>query len=293
MSVATAPSIDAASFEYVRKLVLDHSAIALESTKGYLVESRLAPLVRQRGLDNLQELISRLRRTPYGELHEQVVEAMATNETSFFRDIRMFETLQTAVVPELVARRSARHALTIWSAACSSGQEAYSIAMLLREHFPQLASWNVKILATDLSREMIRRAAAGSYTQAEVNRGLPATYLVKYFQWTGVHWLVKPEVRQSITFLRHNLTGDWGELPVMDLIFMRNVLIYFAADSKRVILNKVHRQLAGDGTLLLGGAESSLGSHEHFDRVPCGKTTIFRHAAVSTPAVCAGTIPAN
>lgn len=280
MSIATAPStIDTASFEYVRKLVLDRSSIALESTKGYLVESRLTPLARKQGLANVGELVAVLRRTPYGQLHDQVVDAMTTNETSFFRDLAPFEVLKTSILPELIGRRSTRRALNIWSAACSSGQEMYTIAIVLREHFPQLATWKVRIFATDLCQEMLQRAAAGVYSQAEVNRGLPAPYLVKYFERNGLQWIAKPELRQMMTVQRLNLTESWAAVPTMDVVFMRNVLIYFVPETKKLILGKVHRQLASDGTLLLGGAETTLGLDDRFARVPSGKTTIYRPSA--------------
>lgn len=283
MSTATAVNIDGPSFDFVCKLVLDRSAIALEPTKGYLVESRLLPLARKHGLINVRDLVSQLRRTPYGALHDQVVDAMTTNETSFFRDLHPFESLRTTILPDLIELRSSRRTIQIWSAACSSGQEPYSLALLIREHFPQVASWTVKIHATDLSHEMLTRAAAGRFSQAEVNRGLPAPLLVKHFERDGLDWVVKPAIRQMISFQRLNLIENWATLPTMDIICMRNVLIYFTPDTKRQILKKVHRQLAKDGTLLLGGAETTLGLHDQFDRVSLGKSTVYRHSAAVAP----------
>lgn len=284
MTTATlTTNIDAASFEYVRKLVLDHSSIALEPNKGYLVESRLVPIARKNSFPNVIELVAKLRRLPHGDLHEQVIDAMTTNETSFFRDIHPFENLRATVLPELIQRRAALKTLNIWSAACSSGQEPYTIAMVLRDNFPQLANWNVKLFATDLSQEMLNRAAAGVYNQSEVNRGLPAASVVKHFVREGLNWVVKPDIRQSISFLRLNLTESWNAIPTMDIIFMRNVLIYFTHDTKRLILNKVHRQLSKDGVLLLGGAETTLGLNENFARVNLGKTTLYRPSAITAP----------
>jgi chemotaxis protein methyltransferase CheR len=250
----------------------------LEPTKRYLVESRLTPLARKHGCEGLQDLVAVLRRTPFGSLHDQVVDAMTTNETSFFRDVHPFETLRTDIVPELIQRRADRQSLNIWSAACSSGQEPYTIGLIMREHFPQLARWNVKIYGTDISREMLARATKGCYSQAEVNRGLPATYLVKHFQREGLHWVIKPEIRALVAFLRLNLTENWAALPTMDVIFMRNVLIYFAPATKRLILDKVYRQLAPDGTLFLGGAETTLGLNDQFKRVNLGKTILYRRS---------------
>ena len=281
-SGANGASLDSSTFEYIRKLVLERSSISLESTKGYLVESRLSPLARKCGFSGVADLALELRRTTHGELHERVVDAMTTNETSFFRDLHPFETLQRHVLPEIISRRQQRRALHIWSAACSSGQEPYTIAMVLREQFPQLAGWKINIHATDLSREMVERASAGCYSQAEVNRGLPASSLVKHFQRQGLNWVVKPELRGAIEFSQLNLTHSWSRLPAMDVIFMRNVLIYFTPDTKRQILQKAHRQLSDGGVLFLGGAETTLGLHEHFERVVLGKSTIYRPTSAAS-----------
>lgn len=278
MTAATLP-LDSQSCEYVRRLVHDHSAIALDASKNYLVESRLSPLALQMGLPSPSALVSELRGQPFGDLHARVVEAMTTNETSFFRDVHPFEALRKDVLPPLVAARSARKALTIWSAACASGQEPYTIAILLREHFPQLRDWNLRILASDLSQQMLDRAASGVYTQHEVNRGLPAALLVKYFQKTGLQWQVKPEIRQCVRFERINLIEPWPPLPTIDVLFLRNVLIYFAADTKRQILGKVRRTLALDGALFLGGAETTLGIDDCWERNNHGKTASYRIAA--------------
>lgn len=284
MSTATAEPLDTASFEFVRKLVLDRSSIALEATKSYLVESRLAPVARQHGLGSTRELIAALQRAANGPLHDLVVDAMTTNETSFFRDVHPFDALRTQLLPELLPKRAPRKTLNVWSAACSSGQEPYSVAILLREHFPQLSAWTVKIHATDLSREMLRKAAKGEYNQLEVNRGLPANCLVKYFERDGLRWTIKRELRDTVTFAQLNLTDSWSQLPQMDVIFMRNVLIYFTAETKRQILAKVHRQLAPDGALFLGGAETTLGLNERFQRISHGKTTIYRPEGAGSPA---------
>jgi chemotaxis protein methyltransferase CheR len=282
MSTTTLP-LDLPSFEYVRQLVHDSSAIALEPNKGYLVESRLLPLARQKGLPSVRELVAQLKSGPFGALHRQVVEAMTTNETSFFRDLHPFEALQKAVLPPLLTARSARKTLTIWSAACSSGQEPYTIAILLRERFPQLTDWNVQIIGSDLSQQILDRAACGNYSQHEVNRGLPASLLVKYFQKSELHWQIKPEIRKMVRFLRINLIEDWPALPVIDVIFLRNVLIYFTPDTKRLILQRVARQMAADGALFLGGAETTLGIDTDWERVNHGKTATYRPAHTTKP----------
>jgi len=273
MCTTTSATLDQPSFAYVCKLVRDHSAIALEPSKGYLVESRLAPIVARRGLASIRDLVAQLRDKPYGEVHAEVVEAMTTNETSFFRDLHPFDVLKSVVLPELIAARAAQRTLSIWSAACSSGQEPDTIAMLLLE---VLRDWKVEILATDLSREMLDKARKGEYTQLEVNRGLPSHFLIKYFQREGLRWQVRPDVRRPIRFVKMNLAEAWPVLPTMDVIFMRNVLIYFTPETKRAMLAKVRRQLAGDGTLFLGGAETTIGIDDAWRRVNHGKTSTYR-----------------
>ncbi|MCU0880050.1 MAG: protein-glutamate O-methyltransferase CheR [Pirellulaceae bacterium] len=275
-TLAATPALDSLSFEYVRKLVLERSAIALETGKGYLVESRLMPIARAHGHGTLSAFIESLRRQPHGILHTQVVEAMTTNETSFFRDIHPFDALRTIVLPELVSARSAAKKLNLWSAACSTGQEPYSIAILLAEHFPALSDWTVNIYATDLSQQVLDRAQAGQFTQLEANRGLPAALLVKYFDKVGLHWHIKPAIKRRVRFLQANLIEPWPMLPAMDVIFMRNVLIYFTPETKRQILSKVRGQLAAGGTLFLGGAETTLGIDDAWRRVNHGKTSTYR-----------------
>ena len=274
MATAT-PTIDQADFAFIRKFVYEQSAIALEPEKTYLVESRLGPIARQSGLHDLSGLVAHLRSRPAGELHAKVVEAMTTNETSFFRDAHPIEALRSDILPKLIQSRQSQRTLNIWSAASSSGQEAYTVVMLLREHFPELASWKISVIGTDLSQQMVERAQAGVYSQLEVNRGLPAS-LLKHFQRTGLQWQLSDEIRKSVKFMRMNLARSWLPLPTMDIIFMRNVLIYFDLETKRQIFARVRRQLAPDGSLLLGGAETTLGVDENFERVNHGKTSSYR-----------------
>jgi chemotaxis protein methyltransferase CheR len=272
----TMANFDAPTFQYVRDLLQRQSAIALEPGKDYLVEARLLPVARAQGLASVPELVQRLKSQPVGALHAQVVEAMTTNETSFFRDVHPFEALRTVVLPELIAARATTRKLRLWSAACSSGQEPYSLAMLLAEHFPQLAEWDVELWGSDLAQGMLEKALQGRYTQLEVNRGLPASLLVKYFDKEGLTWRVKESLRRKVRFLRINLIEPWPPLPVMDVIFLRNVLIYFPAEVKRQILGRMRERLAADGVLFLGGAETPLGLDERWQRVPCGKTAFYR-----------------
>jgi chemotaxis protein methyltransferase CheR len=286
MSTVTATGLDSSTFQYVQELVQRRSAIALECGKDYLVESRLLPLARAQGLGSVEELVRRLKSQPEGPLHAQVVEAMTTNETSFFRDVHPFEALRTVVLPELIAARASQRKLRIWSAACSTGQELYSLAILLAEHFPQLERWDVELFGSDLAQGVLEKAAAGVYSQLEVNRGLPATLLVKYFDKEVLVWRVKESLRQKVKFLRINLIEPWPPLPVMDVIFLRNVLIYFPSPVKQQILRKMRQRLAPDGALFLGGAETTLGLDDAWQRIPCGKSAFYRHApAMADPAM--------
>ncbi|HEV2971598.1 MAG TPA: protein-glutamate O-methyltransferase CheR [Pirellulales bacterium] len=269
-------ALDADSFLYVSDLVHKRSAIVLEPVKGYLVESRLTPLARQHGFGTLQQMVSELRARSPGDLHHKVVEAMTTNETSFFRDIHPFETLKTEVLPKLIANRGSQRALNIWCGACSSGQEPYTIGMVIREYFPALATWNVKLVASDLSSQVLAQARQGLYSQAEVNRGLPASLLVKHFQKSGMQWQVKDNVRKLVQFMELNLIERWPPLPQMDVIFLRNVLIYFSTETKKSILDNVGKLLATDGFLFLGGAETTLNLDDSFERVNFAKTVCYR-----------------
>jgi chemotaxis protein methyltransferase CheR len=276
-----------ADFQFVCRLVRDHSAIVLEEGKEYLVEARLTPLVRQLELQSIGDLVGRLRGGADRTLAEQVVEAMVTTETLFFRDRHPFETLRTAVLPELMARRTPEKRLSIWCAACATGQEPYSVAILLREHFPQLAGWKVTILATDLSRAALGRAREGRYNQFEVNRGLPAPLLVKYFHQHGATWELREDVRRMVEFRELNLAGPWPLLPTMDLVFLRNVMIYFESGTKSTILEKVNRLLRPDGYLILGGAETTLNLADSLRRVEALKGGFYQRVEPS-PVMAGG-----
>jgi chemotaxis protein methyltransferase CheR len=261
-------------FDFVRKLICDEAGIVLESGKEYLVESRLAPLTKGRG-DSLTALINLLRRGD-GALRRSVVEAMTTNETMFFRDIEPFEVLRKHVVPKLVEARSAMRELRFWYGASSTGQEPYSVVMLLLEHFPQLASWNITHFATDLNLDVLERARQARYTQFEINRGLPAAFLVKYFEKHGLWWHLKPEVRERVRFEQLNLVKPWAPMPAFDVIMLRNVMIYFDVEAKKQILGKIRRMLKRDGHLFLGGAETTMGLDEGFQRMQFERAGCYR-----------------
>jgi chemotaxis protein methyltransferase CheR len=265
-----------AEFSFISDMVRTRSAIVLEPGKEYLVEARLAPLVRELGLESIGALVERLRQPAAGPLAERVTEAMTTNETSFFRDVAPFQALRTSVLPSVIEAREARRSLRIWCAASSSGQEPYSIAMTIHDAFPQLQSWNVQIVATDLSPAMVERGRSGLYKALEVNRGLPAPMLIKYFTKVGVDYQLNPEIRSMVEFSELNLIGAWPALPSFDIVFLRNVLIYFDVDTKRTIFGRVKRLLAPDGFLFLGAAETTMNIDDGFERLPIERAGCYR-----------------
>ena len=268
-------SLAADSFAYVSDVVRRESAIVLEPGKEYLVESRLLPLARAGGHASVEDYVAALRARPTREAVNDVVEALTTNETFWFRDMEPFEVLRTVVVPEVLRSAAARRRLTIWSGACSSGQEAYTIAMIMAEHVVPLG-WQVEIVATDISQQMLDRVDAGTYSQLEVNRGLPAPMLVKYFRKVGTHWQVSDELRSMVRTRHLNLAQPFGPLPTFDIVFLRNVLIYFDTDTKRRILQQVRNVTAPGGALFLGAAETTIGLDDTWERTPMGRFTLNR-----------------
>jgi chemotaxis protein methyltransferase CheR len=267
-------------FDYVRSLVREHSALVLEPGQEYLVESRLDPLARHEGFASFDQLVGTLRGNPFGDLHRRVVEAMTNNETTFFRDARVFGMLRRSIIPMLLSARSAERSLNIWCAACSSGQEPYSLAMLLQEHRPALDGWDVRIIATDISRPMLERAQAGRYSQLEVNRGLPAQFLVKH----GSVWEIRPDIRRMVQFRELNLVRPWVDLPGPHLVLMRNVLIYFDVETKKGILGRAGRLLDPAGYLVLGSAETTMNLDESMESVSFDGAVCFRKAVVRSPS---------
>jgi chemotaxis protein methyltransferase CheR len=250
-------SLSSASFEFVRTLLRERSGHSLEADKVYLVETRLLPLTRRCGFASVEELVLRLRGRRDEKLLTELVEAMAINETFFFRDGHPFEALRQTVLPELMRRRAEVRCLNIWSAACASGQEAYSVALLLRHHFSGLSGWSIRLLGSDLSAVALERARQGRYSDLEVSRGLPPELLAAYFQRQGDGWQIADDIRRMVEFHPINLNGVWPALPPLDLVLLRNVLIYFDIPTKQQILDRVHRVLQPDGYLLLGGAETT------------------------------------
>ena len=248
-------STSSLDYEYLRSVVMRNSGNQVDPSRDYLFESRLQRLLRERGMQSLGQLVSALRNASGSLLERSVAEAMTINETSFFRDTATFDLLREELVPALITRRQTTRALRFWSAASSSGQEAYSLAMMLREHFPLLAGWRIDILGTDLSAEMVERAGAGRYQRIEINRGLPARFLVKYLVRTGDEWEVHPDIKRVCRFQQRNLCQAAAATETFDIIFLRNVMIYFPQDTRRQVLLTMHRALAKDGALFLGLSE--------------------------------------
>jgi chemotaxis protein methyltransferase CheR len=277
MHTVTSGALSPTDFADIANLVLERSAIVLESSKAYLIESRLAPVARRNQFASIAELAEAMRRTNSHKLQAEIVDAMTTNETSFFRDIHPFELLKKQILPELVARRAHEKRLTVWSNACSSGQEIYSIAMLIREHFPALDGWNIRLWGTDLSSEILERARAGVFNQTEVNRGLPIPLLTKYFRRDGIHWVISSDIRSMVRFEPVNLIESWPSvLTAVDIVFLRNVLIYFSTDTKRKILCKVRQCISDDGVLFLGGSETIMRLTDAFEQIQVSRSIYYK-----------------
>lgn len=276
-------TLQPADLDYVRRVVAERSAIQLEDGKEYLIESRLETLARLESQPDAAALIDQMRRSPSGPMTRKVVEAMTTNETSFFRDRVPFDALKDTVLPQLIQARATTRQLNIWCGAASTGQEPYSIAMVIRDHFPELATWKVKILATDLSTEVLDKAATGIYTQLEVGRGLPAPMLVRHFEQQGARWAVRPAIRDMVQFRELNLVGTWPPMPKPDIVFLRNVMIYFDVASKQQILGRIASDIATDGYLFLGAGETTLNLDTPFRRVEIDRAGVFQVDRTTSP----------
>ena len=256
-----------AQFAFLCDLLRRRTGVVIDGSKEYLVVARLMPIVRQRKLPGLDALLDRVRRGLDPALERDVLSAMMTHETSFFRDKSPFETLRT-LIPELVQRRGVQKQLTIWSAACSTGQEPYSIAMLVNEHFRGLLdSWRVRILATDYSEVALARAREGVYSQLEASRGLPPDLLPKYFRQLQGKWSISQDCRRLVEFRCQNLNAAWPLMPPCDVVFIRNVMIYFDPATRATLVERIRRVLRPDGCLFLGSAETLIGLENAYDRV--------------------------
>jgi chemotaxis protein methyltransferase CheR len=261
------------NYRFLQEHIRSHSGIVLEQDKHYLFESRLAPIIRQLGLQSINELCALLQTPCQLDLGRHVVEAMTTNETYFFRDPAQYHAIRTVLLPRLIAERRDTRKLRFWSAAASTGQEAYSMAMLLIE--AGLTGWNVQILGTDFSSQVLKRARSGIYQQIEVNRGLPAALLVKHFTKSGTNWELSDEIRRMVSFESIDLRSSMRALGPFDLVFCLNVMIYFDVETRNHILKELHGTLFRGGWLLLGGVESALGAEEWFEKQTIGNAIVY------------------
>jgi chemotaxis protein methyltransferase CheR len=268
-----------ADYGYLRQLVFSHSQNVLDPSRDYLFEARLSKVLRNLGMSRLDELVRHLRVKKDHALEHAIAEAMTINETSFFRDARPFELLRTELLPKLIEARRHSRGLRFWSAACSTGQEAYSLAMLMREYFPSLAGWDLRIEGTDLCAGVVDRAKEGLYHRIEINRGLPARFVVRYFDHVSENWVIRPEVKRLCNFRQANLCGP--KLPFsratdrFDVIFLRNVMLYFSQETRKTLLAGIHRLLAPDGVLLLGSSEQPA-DPSLWNSILAGGTCYFR-----------------
>ena len=251
-------------FDYLRKLLRERSGLVLSAEKQYLAESRLLPIARKHSLATLAELVGKLKGPLAAPLAIEVVEAMTTNETFFFRDKLPFEHVRDTILPALIAARAREKRIRIWCTAASSGQEPYSLAMILKGMNAALAGFRVEIVATDISADVLEKAKAGIYSQFEVQRGLPIQQLVKFFSQVGETWQIAPEIRAMVQFRPLNLLNDFSALGTFDLVFCRNVLIYFDQQTKIGVFNRIARQMPADGFLVLGAAETVVGLTDAF-----------------------------
>jgi chemotaxis protein methyltransferase CheR len=272
-----------ADFAFIAQFLKERSGLIITQDKMYLLETRLGSILRDNNLSGLGALVEVLRAPGAAKVKDQVVDAMTTNETSFFRDNNPFDALRKSVVPGLIERRAATRSLRIWSAACSTGQEPYSLAMMLRDSFPVLGGWKVEIVATDLSPSVLERAREGIYSTFEVQRGLPIQMLIRHFDQHEPNWQIKPELRRMVSFRALNLLEDFSALGQFDVVLCRNVLIYFDQPTKTRILGAIARRIATDGVLLLGGAESVFGLTNAFAGL-AGLKGVYGHAKQTKPA---------
>jgi chemotaxis protein methyltransferase CheR len=270
-------------FEFICQILRERSGLVLTNDKAYLLESRLLPVARKWKLATFDDLVRTIRTKMDETVIRDVVEAMTTNESFFFRDTKPFDQFKALVLPAMLKNRATNRTIRIWSAACSSGQEPYSLAMILSEMTAQLNGWKIEIVGTDLSSEILNRAKEGMYSQFEVQRGLPITMLVKYFAQIGDRWQINGKIRGMVQYREFNLLQDAAQLGRFDVVFCRNVLIYFDQPTKTRVLNSISKMMPEDGFLFLGGAETVLGITDRFQMVP-GQRGVYGVAGTQRPA---------
>lgn len=271
-------------FKFLSGIIKEQSGLVLKENKTYLLESRLSPLARKRGLSGLDDLIQALRLRPDQTMIREITEAMTTNESFFFRDIKPFDLFRDKVLPKLIEARAGTKKIRIWCAAASTGQEPYSLAIILKELAAQLQGWRIEIIGTDISGEVLTKAKAGLYSQFEVQRGMPIQFLMKYFKQRDEMWEIDPAIRSMVNYREYNLLHDLKPLGSFDVVFCRNVLIYFDQETKSKVLENIAGLMPDDGTLFLGGAETVLGVTESFEPVQ-GERGIYKVAGKCGPSV--------
>jgi chemotaxis protein methyltransferase CheR len=272
-SSATTTPIRAENYQFLQRHIHAETGIVLEDDKHYLLETRLGPVLRRFGLATIDDLCTQLKGSQLGDLGRQVLEAITTHETYFFRDPAQYDAIRSTLLPRLINEHQQSKKLRFWSAAASTGQEAYSLAMLLLQ--AGLGDWDIQILGTDFSSQILERARAGKYLQIEVNRGLPAPLLVKHFRRSGSDWQLGGEILRMVNFHTIDLRKPITHLGPFDAVFCRNVMIYFDSPTKKAILRQLHGTLYRGGWLLLGGAESAFGLEDCFQRDPIGKANVY------------------
>ncbi len=257
-----------ADYQFLKQFLKTRSGLVLNDEKQYLIESRLLPVVRENGMETISNLVSALQRPGEKALETAVVEAMTTNESFFFRDKTPFDNFREVMLPALIKNRASRRKLRIWCAAASTGQEPYSLGMCLDEFASQLAGWRIEVIGTDLSNDVLEKARTGIYSQFEVQRGLPVQMLLKYFTQTGELWQISNELRSRVQWKQLNLLENFSHLGEFDIVFCRNVLIYFDQEAKTDVLNRIAKQMSSDGYMVLGAAETVVGLTSSFAPVP-------------------------
>ncbi len=279
-------------FAKLRTLLQSRTGVRLEDGKEYFVARRLAALAQELEIEHLPRLIEALNAEPeHGPLHRSVLEALVVSETSWFRDVHPFEALRHAVLPRLIAARAEARQLRVWSAACASGQELYSVALLLRDAFPEVSGWELELVGTDFSTASLRRARAGRFRAVEIHRGLPATMLARWFVHEGDEWVLRDEVRSMVTFREHNLATGSPLTPPVDLVLLRNVLLYFDAGARKRALELVDRSLRPDGVLLLGAGETAAAREGPFTVEEVGRTVVLRPRGPRSPIPAWNLVP--
>lgn len=268
-------------YAYLRELVKAQSANTIDPSRNGLFDTKLTPIARMAGARSLKDFVDQLKTDRQAHMHRAVAEAMTINETSFFRDLKPFEMLRESILPRLIAQRAEQRRLRIWSAASSTGQEAYSMAMLLAEHFPATMGWDVKIVGTDISRYVVEYARRARYRRLEVNRGLPARMLMEYLERDGEEWIVHERIQSMCEFRQVNLCAPLPVMPQFDLVMLRNVLLYFTRQDRTVVFREVHRKMASDGCLVLGNAEQAEDSTNLFEVEFAANCYCYRPVPVS------------